>query len=150
MSGVLLGIDLPTLTFDAVVNALLVLLALWGAYKVIVEIVAAINKSHDRAQKWDNMEQELFKNIQAERDKIYANYDPKLAGIEDRILNVDNKVDDLKCDQDAKMQEMKSELYILTECMAAVLAGLHEQGCNGRVTQAQSMLDEYLRKRAHE
>ena len=149
MDGVIL-VDLPTLTFDDVVHAALVLLALWGFYKVIGEIVAYINKNHDRAQKWDNMEQDFLKNIQAERDKIYANYDPKLAGIEDRILTVDKKVDELQCDHDAKMQEMKSELYILTECMAAVLAGLHEQGCNGKVSQAQSMLDEYLRKRAHE
>ena len=149
MGGVIL-VDIPTLTFSDVTNAALVLLALWGFYKVIVEIVAYINKNHDRAKKWDNMEQEFLQNIQAERDKIYANYDPKLAGIEDRILTVEGKIDELQCDHDAKMQEMKSELYILTECMAAVLAGLHEQGCNGKVSQAQSMLDEYLRKRAHE
>lgn len=145
---------LPTLTFDDLIKTLIVLAALWGVYELISKIVNKINdraiQRHDNEQRWNAMEQTFLENIQAERDKIYANYDPKLAGIEDRILNVDNKVDDLKCDQDAKMQEMKSELYILTECMAAVLAGLHEQGCNGKVTQASTMLDEYLRKRAHE
>ena len=131
------------ITLELILKIIAALAAIWGGFKVITEIINFINKQHDRAQKWDSMEEEMIKNIQAERDKIYERYDSKLEEMETRInANHDDTV--------ARTQELKAELYILTECMAAVLAGLHEQGCNGPVSEAQEMLNEYLRKRAHE
>ena len=131
------------ITLSLILEIVAVVVAVWGGIKAISEIVKAVNKQHDRAQKWDSMEEEMIKNIQAERDKIYERYDSKLEEMETRInANHDDTV--------ARTQELKAELYILTECMAAVLAGLHEQGCNGPVSEAQEMLNEYLRKRAHE
>lgn len=131
------------ITLSLLLKILAAIVAAWGGIKAITEIIKAVNKQHDRAQKWDGMEEEMLKNIQAERDKIYERYDSKLEEMEKRI-------DENHDDTVARTQELKAELYILTECMAAVLSGLHEQGCNGPVTEASEMLNEYLRKRAHE
>lgn len=51
---------------------------------------------------------------------------------------------------DIRLQQIRTEQYILTDCMSAVLDGLHQLHCNGKVTEARSNLDEYLNKRAHE
>lgn len=115
-----------------------IVMGFWGFYKVVKEILTAITDRHDKEQKWD----EMVANVQAERDKIYERYDAKLA-------EMDRRIDDTHSDTEAKLQEVRAELYILTDCMAAVLDGLHQQGCNGKVTQVSEKLDEYLNERAH-
>lgn len=115
-----------------------IVMGFWGFYKVVKEILTAITDRHDKEQKWD----EMVKNVQDERDKIYERYDEKLA-------EMDEKINENHSGTEAKLQEVKAELYILTDCMAAVLDGLHQQGCNGKVTAATEMLDKYLNERAH-
>lgn len=107
------------------------------------KLVAKITAEHDRVKKWDTMEEVLMKNLQAERDKIYAKYDVKLEEIEGRI-------EDNHIESEAKIQQTQTELFILTQCMSAVLDGLKQLNCNGKVTEAQAILDDYLVKRAHE
>ena len=107
------------------------------------KLIDKITAEHDRAKKWDEMEEIWMKNLQAERDKIYARYDVKLEEIEGRI-------EDNHTESEAKIQQTQTELFILTQCMSAVLDGLKQLNCNGKVTEAQKILDEYLVKRAHE
>lgn len=109
-----------------------------GVFKVVKEFIRDITARHDREQKWD----EMVQNVQEERDKIYERYDNKLGEME-------TKIDDNHADTEAKLQEVRSELLILTDCMAAVLDGLHQQGCNGKVSEARENLDQYMRNRAH-
>lgn len=108
---------------DEIVHVAVIIMAVWGFYKIIMEIVSVVTTRHDREQKWD------------EYDKAIAD------------LNV--KIDENQTDTDAKMQEIRSELFILTECMRGVLDGLHQLNCNGKVTEASEKLDMYLNKRAH-
>lgn len=115
------------------------IMGFWGFIKVVKEIVNNITARHDREQKWD----EMVQNVQGERDKIYLRYDAKLAEME-------HKIETNHSDTEAKLQEVRTELLILTDCMAAVLDGLHQQGCNGEVTKAREKLDKYMRARAHE
>lgn len=131
------------ITLSLILQIVAVVVAVWGGIKAVTEIVKAVNKQHDRAQKWDGLEEKMLQNLQVERDKIYVRYDSKLEEMEKRI---EENHDDIV----AQNKELKDELYILTECMAAVLSGLREQGCNGPVSEASDMLNEYLRKRAHE
>ena len=128
-----------TITLQALIQCAALIIGIWGFYKVVMEITKAITERHDREQKWDDYE----KNLQEERDKIYDRYDAKLAEIEEKINN--NHVD-----TESKIQQTQAELYILTECMAAVLDGLKRLNCNGKVTEAKQNLDAYLIKRAHE
>jgi len=120
-----------------------IIAAFWGGYKILMEIIKAIGTKYVKVQKQEELEPTLIKNIQDERDKIYANYDKQLADIRAEI-------DDNHTDTEAKIQEVRAELEMLTECMYATLDGLHQLGCNGKVTEARSMLDQYLIKRAHD
>ena len=127
------------ITLNEVVNVAVIIMAVWGFYKIIMEIVKAITDRHDKEQKWGDWEE----NLQKERDKIYDRYDTKLSEME-------QKIDENHADTESKIQQTRAELYILTECMAAVLDGLKQMGANGKVTEAKQTLDAYLIKRAHE
>ena len=135
------------MTEPITINALLqlggIIAAFWGGYKVVMEIIHAITARHDKEQKWNDMESKLTKNIQDERDKIYANYDKRLDALETHL-------EETACDTEAKIQEVRAELEMLTECMYATLDGLHQLGCNGKVTETRTMLNEYLIRRAHD
>lgn len=126
------------ISFDEIVHIAVIIMAVWGFYKIIMEIVEAVTKRHDKEQKWGEWEE----NLQKERDKIYERYDNKLAEIEERI-NLNHT------DTEAKIQQTQADLYIITECMAAVLDGLKQLNCNGKVTEAKQTLDAYLIKRAY-
>ena len=133
--------DLSVLTPQNFIVAIAFLFVLYEAYKRVSEIVAKINAEHDRVKKWDEMEDKLLKNIQDERDKIYANYDKQLAEIRQEIeIN--------HTDTEAKLQELLSMVMILTKGQVAALDGLKQQGCNGKVTQAKAELDEFLMNKA--
>lgn len=134
-----------TITLSTLIQMGVIIMGLWGFFKVVKELVQSITTRHDREQKWDSMsgmEERLVKNIQDERDKIYEKYDGKLEEME-------SKIDGNHADTEAKLQEVRAELLIITDCMAAVLDGLHQQGCNGKVSEARENLDQYMRNRAH-
>ena len=127
-----------TVTLTNLVQIGMVIMALWGFFKVVKEIVQNITARHDREKKWD----EMVTNIQEERDKIYERYDKKLSEMEQTI-------NENHADTSAKFQQIGTEMLVLTECMAAVLDGLHQQGCNGKVSEASEKLAKYMMERAH-
>ncbi|MBR2654694.1 MAG: hypothetical protein IKD59_09120 [Lachnospiraceae bacterium] len=127
-----------TISLSTLIQMGVIIMGLWGFFKVVKEFIKDITTRHDREQKWD----EMVQNVQEERDKIYERYDNKLGEME-------TKIDDNHADTEVKLQEVRSELLILTDCMAAVLDGLHQQGCNGKVSEARENLDQYMRNRAH-
>jgi len=125
-------------TFDDIVRVALVIMALWGFYKIIMEIIKAINDRHDKEQRWD----ETSSKLKEDQEEIVCKYNEQLADIR-------REQQDIKTDFEAKVQEIRAEQYILTDCMRAVLDGLHQLNCNGRVTEAIDNLDDYLNARAH-
>lgn len=124
------------MTEPITINALLqlggIIAAVWGGYKILMEIINAITARHDKEQSWSKQHKEMS-------DK----YDKAIA-------DLNAKIDENQIDVEAKIQEVRAEQEILTECMYATLDGLHQLGCNGKVTEARSMLDQYLIKRAHD
>lgn len=132
--------DATTLLHE-VEHVAVMIMAVWGFIKVIMEISKNISSRRDRERKWDEMETTLTKNIQEERDKIYQKYDTKLVEIE-------TKIETNHSDTEAKLQEIAAVLMILTRGQLAALDGLKQQGCNGAVTQAKKELDEFLMNRA--
>ncbi len=129
---------MEVVTFDDLVKIAVVLMALWGFYKVIMEIVKAITARHDREQKWDD----TANNLRKERQDDMCHYNEQLTDIR-------NQQDEIRTDFEAKVQEVKAEQYVIVECLRAVLDGLHQQGCNGKVSEAIETLDDYLLARAH-
>lgn len=127
-------------------------MAVWGFYKVIMEIVKNITARHDKEKKWDELVEksesekarimeEITENVQIERDKIYDKYDTKL-------IEIETKIETNHSDTEAKLQEIAAVLMILTKGQLAALEGLKQQGCNGAVTQAKKELDEFLMNKA--
>lgn len=118
------------------INALLqlggIIAAFWGGYKVVMEIIHAITARHDKEQSWSKQHEEMSEK-----------YD-------NAIADLNKKIDENQIDVEEKIQEVRAEQEILTECMYATLDGLHQLGCNGKVTEARSMLDQYLIRRAHD
>lgn len=128
-----------TITFADLSRLAGVIVALWALYKVIIEIIRAINNHHDKEQRWDQTEE----NLRKERQDDVCRYNEQLQAIHKRQ-------DDIRTDFEAKVQEVKAEQYVIIDCLKAVLDGLHQQGCNGAVTKAIRDLDKYLNERAHE
>lgn len=128
-----------TVTLSTLIQMGVIFMGLWGFAKVVKEVIQSITTRHDREQKWDEMEQ----HIDDKRNEIVTKYDAKL-------YEMEKKIDDNHKDTEAKFQQIRSELLILTDCMAAVLDGLKQQGCNGKVTEASEHLSQYMRERAHE
>lgn len=150
------------ITWSLIVQIALMIMGLWAFYKVIKEIIQNVTARHDKEQKWDEYE----KNLQLERDKIYEKYDAKLAEIKremevneevakkerelikenynDKLKELENKIDYNHCEMDAKTQELKAEVMLLTKGMAAVLDGLVQQNCNGPVKKAKEEFESYL------
>ena len=129
----LLTAEQTTITFDFLIRVGIIFMAVWGFVKVVGEVIDAVNERHDREQKWDD----YAKNLDEERNKIYERYD-------NRLEEIETKIDKNYEDNEAKTQELKAEITILTKSMSAILDGLIQQGCNGSVTEAKRNLDEFL------
>ena len=100
-------------------------------------MIKAITSQHDKIKKWDSMEERLLKNIQEERDKIYANYDPKL---EDIRKEIDINHTDTEC----KMQQLTSMMILLMKSVNAMLEREIKQGANGEVKKMHDELNNFL------
>lgn len=124
--------DLSIFTLQNFIYAIAFIFACYELYDKGGKIVGKITAKHDRAKKWDEM-----------AEKVYQKYDVKFDDIEKRI-------EDNHIETESKIQQIQSELFILTDCMVGVLDGLHQLNCNGKVTEAREKLDDYLIKRAHE
>ena len=124
------------MTEPITINALLqlggIIAAFWGGYKILMEIIRTIGEKYTTKQKEKD-----------ESNKMSEKYDKAIA-------DLNKKIDEKQIDVEAKIQEVRAEQEIITECMYATLDGLHQLGCNGKVTEARSMLDQYLIKRAHD
>lgn len=51
--------------------------------------------------------------------------------------------------QSAEIKAIKDEQMILTQGVLACLKGLKEQGCNGPVSEAITMIEKHLNEEAH-
>lgn len=52
--------------------------------------------------------------------------------------------------QEKEIKEIKEEQTLLTYGILACLRGLHEQGCNGPVTEAIDKIEKHINQKAHE
>lgn len=127
------------ITLQALVQACAIIVGLWGFIKIIMEIIKAVNDRHDKEKKWDEYEV----NLQRERDQIYKKYDAELETIKAQI-------NENHADTEAKIQELKADVLMLTRCMSAVLDGLKQLNCNGVVSESKKALDEFLMGKAYD
>lgn len=126
------------ITFADLVKLAIVIMGIWGFCKIVMEIVKAITTRHDREQAWDMTAEKL----RSEREETICHYN-------DQLSDIRKQQDDIRSDFEAKVQEVKAEQFIIIETLRAILDGLKQQGCNGRVSEAINNLDEYLNEKAH-
>ena len=68
----------------------------------------------------------------------------------DRQKKQDKELHALEKKHADDMKAVQKELSIITRGQLACLKGLQEKGCNGPVTEAIEMLEDYLNTAAHE
>ncbi len=124
-------------TLNDLIKFAVIIMACWSFLKVIGEIVKAIVERDKKEQKWNSINPDLIKK------DITDKYDAI-------INNLNKKIDDNHTEVNAKLQEVKAELFLLTECTRAILDGLKQLNCNGPVTEAKHKLDIYLNEKAHD
>lgn len=59
-------------------------------------------------------------------------------------------IEALRKKQAEDTKAMQDELCLISYAMLACLDGLHQQGCNGAVTEAHNKLEKHLNQRAHD
>ncbi len=128
-----------TISLQALIQCAVIIGAVWGFYKIIMEIVKAITTRHDKEKAWDKATADLEKT----RAEITKRYD-------ERLDELEAKIDDNHTETEAKMQELKADILILTKSVSAILDGLKQQGCNGKVTEAKENLERYLMNKAYD
>ena len=128
-----------TITIDDIIRLVIILGSIWGTVKVVMEIIGAITKRHDKEKKWDEYEEDF----QKQREEICSKYDSK-------IKEIEKNISDNYTDTEAKLQEVRAELYIQSETLLAVLEGLQQLKCTGPVSEAKKKLDAHLLERAYD
>ena len=61
----------------------------------------------------------------------------------------DGKITKIEKQHDEDVKSIKAEQTLITYGVLACLKGLHEQGCNGAVTDAIDKIDKFLNQAAH-
>lgn len=72
----------------------------------------------------------------------YKLYDKLL----DRVDKLEQRVGKLE----TKLNRVKKEDTLVIYALRACLDGLHQKGCNGKVTEAIQMIDKHINKAAHD
>lgn len=78
-----------SITLRQLIEVVGVIAALWGGYKVILEIVARINSKHDQIQKWEEYDKQI-KAIKEEQCLLTFGMLATLDGL--KQLNCNGKV----------------------------------------------------------
>lgn len=72
----------------------------------------------------------------------WNSYDKQIKDLNEKVIEKNDEVKD-------QVKSLKSEQYMQTRVLLAVLDGLHQQGCNGKVTQATEELTDFLNASSH-
>lgn len=76
-------------------------------------------------------------------------YIVKLVHWIDHQKDQDKQIEELKNQLEEDNQDINEELCLITYGVLACLKGLHEQGCNGPVTEAIGKFDKHINQKAH-
>lgn len=144
---VLLSLDVTDLTFNSIINFIAVLIIFWFVIKNYLDMRDRSIKGFTRKQGWDKAAKVID-----EKEKVWDDAVADVNGMREflmerydsRLDNIEQQIQDNHKDTNNDIKEVKSEILLLTECMRAVLDGLHQLKCNGKVTEASEKLDTYL------
>ena len=112
-----------TITLQALIQCGALIMGAWGFFKVIMEIVKAINTRHDKEQAWDKAVED-FKN---EREGLRGEFNTRLD------------------DQDAKIQQLYSMMCMCLRAQDTILEALTLSNIgNGDVRDMRRELNKFI------
>lgn len=112
-----------TITIQALIQMGALIMGIWGFYKVIMEIVKAINARHDKEAAWDK----AVKDIAVDRETLKNEFDSRLD------------------DQDAKIQQLVSMICMTLRAQDAILEALVEKDIgNGEIRSMHKELKDFI------
>lgn len=81
------------------------------------------------------------------------NYEKQINETNEKINNAhtleNESLAQMQQETDAKLQQISSELCMISYGLMAALDGLHQLNCNGPVTEAREKFDKHINKQAH-
>ncbi len=111
------------ITLQALVQCGAIIMGAWGVYKVIMEIVKAINTRHDKENAWDK----AVKDIAVDREALKNEFDSRLD------------------EQDAKIQQLVSMLCMCLRAQDAILEALVKDNIgNGDIKDMHKELKDFI------
>lgn len=112
-----------TITIQTLMQIGAIIAGSWGFFKVIMEIVKAINARHDKEQAWDKAVEDFNKERESLKDEFNGR------------LN----------EQDAKIQQLLSMVCMTLRAQEAILEALVEQGIgNGEIRAMHKELKDFI------
>lgn len=127
-----------------------------GGVAVVVKCIKVINDSHDRRERYDAYDERIIE-LSNKIDALETKHDKKFTEAHDfahkELENIRKEMtaslDDYQNNMDAKLQQISSELCMLSYCVGATLDGLKQLNCNGKVSEAKEKMDKHLNQQAH-
>lgn len=111
------------ITLQALVQCGALIMGAWGFYKVIMEIVKAINTRHDKEAAWDK----AVKDIEVDRETLKNEFNSRLD------------------EQDAKIQQLVSMICMTLRAQDAILEALVEKEIgNGEIRAMHKELKDFI------
>lgn len=112
-----------TITIQALVQMGAFLMGIWGFYKVIMEIVKAINARHDKEKTWDK----AVNDIAVDRETLKKEFNERLD------------------EQDAKIQQLFAMMCMCLRAQDTILEALSESNIgNGDVKAMRKELKDFI------
>ena len=112
-----------SITIQALLQCGAIIMGAWGFYKVIMEIVKAINNRHDKEQTWDK----AVKDIEVDRETLKNEFNSRLD------------------DQDGKFQQLLSMLCMCLRAQDAILEALVKDNIgNGDIKNMHKELKDFI------
>ena len=112
-----------TITIQVLMQIGALIVGAWGFFKVIMEIIKAINARHDKEQAWDKAVEDFNKERESLKDEFNGR------------LN----------EQDAKIQQLLSMVCMTLRAQEAILEALVEQGIgNGEIRAMHKELKDFI------
>ena len=111
------------ITLQALVQCGALIMGAWGFYKVIMEIVKAINTRHDKENAWDK----AVKDIEVDRETLKNEFNSRLD------------------EQDAKIQQLVAMICMTLRAQDAILEALVEKEIgNGEIRAMHKELKDFI------
>ena len=123
------------------------IMGIWGFVKVMRDIKKNSDEEHDRRKRWDNAAQVIedkaakwdkgLEDVYDERGKIVDRFD-------ERLDEVDRKIDENHADTEAKIQTLQAMLIMTIKSVNALLDEMVNKGANGNVKKMHTELNDYI------